>query len=46
MKTTSDLTRRIGKLIAESAVGNCNASVDGGPRRQRFKTGLKSDVIQ
>ena len=45
MKARGDLTGSIGKLIAQGALGDRDALVDGGTAGPGFQTGLEAHVI-
>jgi hypothetical protein len=45
VKPTSDLTRRLWKLVADGAIGDGDSGIDGDPGRARFQNRLESEVI-
>jgi hypothetical protein len=46
MESSGDLAGSIRKLVAEGAVGDGNAVVDGGPGRPWLQSGLKTEILQ
>jgi hypothetical protein len=46
MKTAGDLAGSIGELVANSALGDSHAVIDGGRGRPRLLAGLKLHIIQ
>jgi hypothetical protein len=46
MKTAGDLARSIGELVADGAIGNGHAVIDGGRGRPRLLARLELHIIQ
>src|SRR5439155_18449253 len=46
MKTVSDLAGSLRELVAEGALGDGDAVIDGGRRRPRLLAGLEAHVIE
>ena len=46
MKTVSDLAGSVGELVAEGAIGDGDAVIDGGTGRPRLLAGLEAHIIQ
>ncbi len=46
MKAAGDLTGSIGELVAEGAIGDGDAVIDGGRERPRLLAGLEAHIIQ
>jgi len=46
MKTAGDLAGSLRELIAEGAIGDSNAGIDGGAGRPRLLAGLEAHIIQ
>ena len=46
MKAAGDLAGSIGKLIADGAIGDGHAVIDGGRGRPRLLAGLETHIIQ
>jgi len=45
MKAAGDLAGSIGKLVADAALGDGDAVIDGGRRRPRLLAGLKPHIF-
>jgi hypothetical protein len=46
MKAWGDLTGRLGKLVAEGAIGDGDSRINCGSGRSRLKAGLEPHIIQ
>jgi hypothetical protein len=46
MKAAGNLAGSIGELVAEGAIGDDDAVIDGGRGRPRLLTGLEAHIIQ
>jgi hypothetical protein len=46
MKATGNLAGRIGELVAEGAIGDGDAVIDGRRGRPRLLTGLELHILQ
>ena len=46
MKAAGDLTGSVGELVAEGAIGDGDAVIDGGSGRPRLLAGLEAHIIQ
>jgi hypothetical protein len=45
MKTVGDLTGSLRELVADGAIGDGNAVIDGGRGRPRLLAGLKAHIV-
>ena len=46
MKAAGDLTGSLGELVAQGAIGDSDAVIDGGRERPRLSAGLEAHLIQ